>query len=81
MIRHLNTNFLKIYRWNLGKTHLFCLDCLGKGERRRQNPTTNISFASIETETLKKKKIEQVKLREFLDTSRLENMKVQILSE
>lgn len=36
MMRHLVIDFSDSYRWNLGKAHLICLDCLSKGGRRRQ---------------------------------------------
>jgi len=54
MMRHLIIDFSESYRWNLGKDLLFCLDCLGKDGRKRQSPTTTLSFEVEETEILQK---------------------------
>lgn len=40
----LNYRFLQELQVELGKAHLLCLDCLGKGERKRQTPTATVSF-------------------------------------
>lgn len=42
MMRHSAIDFSESYRCNLGKAHLICLDSLGQGGRRRENPTATV---------------------------------------